>query len=78
MQDSLADFVLRTKEAILAKEDVNVIMVNWVNGANLEYDQSAQNTRVVGALIAYFMRTISVSDGIVLVTLVSSKHDIRF
>lgn len=60
MQDQLADFVPRMTRAILAADDVNVIMVNWVSGANLEYDQSAQNTRVVGAVTAYLMKVISV------------------
>lgn len=45
------------------KEDVNVVVVDWQNGANTQgnYDQAAANTRVVGALTANLMTSLFTS-----------------
>jgi hypothetical protein len=36
---------------LLAKEDNNVIIVEWEEGAKAVYPQAAANTRVVGAQV---------------------------
>ncbi|KAL3869623.1 hypothetical protein ACJMK2_042288 [Sinanodonta woodiana] len=53
------------KDAILEREDVNVILVNWVKGAQkTNYAQVVANTRVVGALLALLMKTLdNVAEG---------------
>jgi pimeloyl-ACP methyl ester carboxylesterase len=38
--------------AFLARDDLNVIRVNWQIGASGSYNQATQNTRVVGAQVA--------------------------
>ncbi|KAH3698226.1 hypothetical protein DPMN_085745 [Dreissena polymorpha] len=43
-------------QAIIKREDANVFAVDWSKGAhNINYNQAAANTRVVGALIAQFI-----------------------
>lgn len=45
------------------QDDLNVIVVDWEKGADsMIYQQSAANTRVVGATIAQLLRTL-VSNG---------------
>ena len=40
------------KDALLTKEDVNVIVVGWKEGADdLYYPQAVGNTRLVGAMV---------------------------
>ena len=52
------------RDAHLAKEDVNVIAVNWEKGADsVNYQQSVANTRVVGALIGEFMKELHSATG---------------
>ncbi|ESO93553.1 hypothetical protein LOTGIDRAFT_215949 [Lottia gigantea] len=43
---------------LLRAEDVNVIIVDWGNGAGLPYDQASSNTRVVGAQIAQLINAM--------------------
>ncbi|KAJ8025505.1 Pancreatic triacylglycerol lipase [Holothuria leucospilota] len=43
---------LDIKDRLLAKEDLNVIMVDWAKGADSLYDKARQNIRVVGMEIA--------------------------
>ncbi|KAL3869628.1 hypothetical protein ACJMK2_042293 [Sinanodonta woodiana] len=51
---------LNTKDAILEREDVNVIIVDWHDGAfQNNYARSVANARVVGALIALLMKTLN-------------------
>ena len=44
------------KDALLDREDCNVILVDWSKGAGYPYGQAAGNTRLVGAQIAVLIR----------------------
>lgn len=46
--------------ALLDREDVNVICVDWSLGASPPYTQAVANTRLVGAIVAHFIRIIQV------------------
>ncbi|KAL3869627.1 hypothetical protein ACJMK2_042292 [Sinanodonta woodiana] len=51
---------INMKDAILERDDVNVILVDWVKGARItNYAQVVANTRVVGALLALLMKTLA-------------------
>ncbi|KAM3666260.1 pancreatic triacylglycerol lipase [Ammospiza maritima maritima] len=50
----LADMCKR----MLTVEDVNCICVNWQRGAMCSYTQAANNVRIVGAEIAYFVNVL--------------------
>lgn len=54
----VAKWVSKMTQTIMAKDDVNVIVVDWVGGAAVAYDQAVGNTRLVGAQIANLVRTI--------------------
>ncbi|XP_064287486.1 pancreatic triacylglycerol lipase-like isoform X2 [Passer domesticus] len=43
---------------MLTVEDVNCICVSWKKGARCQYTQAANNVRVVGAEIAYFINVL--------------------
>ncbi|XP_072280895.1 pancreatic triacylglycerol lipase-like [Pyxicephalus adspersus] len=45
-------------QAMLQVEDVNCICVDWHGGSLALYTQASNNIRVVGAEVAYFIRTI--------------------
>nr|XP_026690490.1 pancreatic triacylglycerol lipase-like isoform X1 [Ciona intestinalis] len=53
------------KNVLLDAEDVNVIVVNWEQGANpkLNYGQATANTRVVGAEIALLINRLEEQSG---------------
>lgn len=52
------------KNALLKREDCNVIVVNWNPGARVMYPQAAGNTRLVGVQTAVLIRfLISSSSG---------------
>ncbi|KAL3869917.1 hypothetical protein ACJMK2_042539 [Sinanodonta woodiana] len=52
-------WVTNMKDAILQREDANVITVDWSKGANqANYVQVVANTRVVGALLSLLMNTL--------------------
>ena len=54
----------RIKDALLDREDCNVILVDWSQGARFPYRQAAGNTRLVGAQIAELIKfLISSSSG---------------
>jgi len=55
-----SDYMTDIKDALLEREDANVILVEWKKGAsyNPRYYKSATNTRVVGAEIAFIMRRL--------------------
>ena len=44
------------KDAILRREDCNVVLVDWSKGSRQPYRQSAGNTRLVGAQVAELIR----------------------
>ena len=44
------------KDALLDREDCNVILVDWSGGSKTEYEQAAGNTRLVGVQIAELIR----------------------
>ena len=44
------------KDALLDREDCNVILVDWSRGARHPYGQAAGNTRLVGAQAAVLIR----------------------
>ena len=46
------------KNALLEREDCNVICVDWAGGAKRLYEQSVGNTRLVGAEIAELIKFI--------------------
>ncbi|XP_045158432.1 inactive pancreatic lipase-related protein 1-like [Mercenaria mercenaria] len=62
--DGRETWVVNMKNALLEKEDVNVISVDWEKGADTkDYNQAAANTRVVGALIAQLITSLLMSAG---------------
>jgi len=58
MGKSLASWVPRMADAVLKKEDVNVIMVDWVKGAAVFYDNAVSNTRMVGVIINKYLKNL--------------------
>lgn len=44
------------KEKLLKRDDFNIIIVDWSNGAKAPYEQAAGNTRIVGAQMAELIR----------------------
>ena len=44
------------KDALLDRENCNLILVDWSKGAKFPYGQAAGNTRLVGAQIAVLIR----------------------
>ncbi|KAJ7394433.1 hypothetical protein OS493_000242 [Desmophyllum pertusum] len=62
--ESKYTWALRMKNALLDREDCNVILVDWSKGSQIPYDQAAGNTRLVGAQVAELIRfLISSSSG---------------
>ena len=59
------DFYLSSiKDALLDREDCNVVLVDWSHGAGFPYAQAAGNIRLVGAQVAELIRfLISSSSG---------------
>ncbi|CAH1271912.1 PNLIP [Branchiostoma lanceolatum] len=56
MDDRTEEWLVMTTDAILARDDVNVVIVDWGGGAmELDYSQVAANARVVGAELARFI-----------------------
>ncbi|CAG7837711.1 unnamed protein product [Allacma fusca] len=56
--NSTTPWVVKTKNAILDKEDSNVLVVDWYPGASLNYLKSVDNARLVGAQIAALLQFI--------------------
>lgn len=54
---------LKVKDALLLREDCNVIVVDWSIGANKDYFQSAGNTRLVGAMVGELIKSLISSVG---------------
>ncbi|KAL9951948.1 hypothetical protein ACROYT_G044706 [Oculina patagonica] len=62
--ESINTWAMRMKDALLNREDCNVILVDWSKGARDLYRQAAGNTRLVGAQVAELIRfLISTSTG---------------
>jgi len=58
-QDGSDSFLTDMKNAFLDREDLNVVIVDWGGGASqLNYQQSASNTRTVGAMTALVYQNI--------------------
>ena len=51
------------RDALLTREDSNVILTDWSGGAFQSYGQSAGNTRLVGAQIAELIKFIIKRNG---------------
>lgn len=49
-------WTIELKDALLQREDCNVILVDWSKGAKRRYGQSVGNTRLVGAQVAELIR----------------------
>ncbi len=45
---------------LLGKSDYNIISVDWMIGATPPYTQAVANARLVGAIIADFLKSIQV------------------
>ncbi|XP_076756831.1 pancreatic triacylglycerol lipase [Xylocopa sonorina] len=45
-------WIMRTVKELLVREDCNVMIVNWIDGAGPPYTQAVANTRLVGAMTA--------------------------
>ncbi len=45
---------------LLSKDDYNIISVDWMIGATPPYSQAVANARLVGAIIADFLKSIQV------------------
>jgi len=51
------------KNALLDREDCNVILVDWSGGSKTLYGQAAGNTRLVGVQIAELIKFLISSNG---------------
>lgn len=60
-EDRVRTYPTRMKNALLEREDCNVIVVNWNPGARGFYPQAAGNTRLVGAQTAVLIRFLITS-----------------
>ncbi|KAK7503999.1 hypothetical protein BaRGS_00004731 [Batillaria attramentaria] len=52
LQNYRSPWIVELTQALLQRDDVNVISVNWAAGSGFPYTQAAANTRVVGAEVA--------------------------
>ncbi|XP_033636769.1 pancreatic lipase-related protein 3-like [Asterias rubens] len=58
-------WVMELKDALLDKEDVNIITVDWADGADeLNYMKSVQNIRVVGREVANLIQLMQDQEGL--------------
>ena len=51
-------------EALLERDDMNVIVVAWEKGSHVSYHQAAANCRLVGAQIAYLVELLHNKTGL--------------
>ena len=61
--DGYFKWMVRLKDALLAKGDFNVFLTDWSVGANQLYDQSAGNTRLVGAIAGELIQFLIYNSG---------------
>ena len=54
--ESINTWARPMKDALLDRENCNVILVDWSKGARFPYGRAAGNTRLVGAQIAVLIR----------------------
>ncbi|XP_064477436.1 pancreatic triacylglycerol lipase-like [Ornithodoros turicata] len=59
----LTDWMVKMKDAYLAKDDCNVVLVDWKAGTLHSYVQAVANTRLVGAEIALFVNKLKNATG---------------
>ncbi|XP_068720095.1 pancreatic triacylglycerol lipase-like [Montipora capricornis] len=57
------DWMLRLKDALLDKDNFNVILIDWEKGAKQIYEQSTANTRLVGVMTAELINFLIVQGG---------------
>lgn len=56
-------WMIKTKDKLLMKDDLNVVLVGWEDGANnIWYPQAASNVRTVGAELAAFVNMLNEFD----------------
>ncbi|XP_069837853.1 pancreatic lipase-related protein 2-like [Dendropsophus ebraccatus] len=58
LDDGQKSWMVGMCQAMLQVEDVNCICVDWSGGSRTLYTQAANNIRVVGAEVAYFVNTL--------------------
>lgn len=46
------------KNALLKRDDINVVIVAWYNGSHVGYSKAAANCRLVGAQIAHLVEAL--------------------
>ncbi|XP_064479545.1 pancreatic triacylglycerol lipase-like [Ornithodoros turicata] len=59
----LTDWMIKMKDAYLAKDDCNVVLVDWKDGTLQSYVHAVANTRLVGAEIALFVNKLKNTTG---------------
>ena len=59
----LGEWAEEMKNALLVREDANVILVDWSGGSRQLYGQAAGNTRLVGAQIGELIKFIIDNNG---------------
>ncbi|XP_078605446.1 pancreatic triacylglycerol lipase-like isoform X2 [Branchiostoma floridae x Branchiostoma japonicum] len=65
MDDRTEEWLVTATAAILDRDDVNVVIVDWGGGAmELDYSQVAANARVVGAELARFIAFLKEDAGV--------------
>uniref|UniRef100_A0A646QDY9 Phospholipase A1 n=1 Tax=Hemiscolopendra marginata TaxID=943146 RepID=A0A646QDY9_9MYRI len=52
------EWIRIAKKELLRIEDMNVILVDWRNGATINYFRSASNVRILGAMVAKFVNVL--------------------
>ena len=57
------DWMHRLKDALLDKDDFNVILIDWEDGANQIYEKSTANTRLVGVMTGELINFLIVQGG---------------
>ena len=56
LEHSDVQWLITTKDKLLKRDDFNIIIVDWSNGAKSPFEQATGNTRVVGAQMAELIR----------------------
>jgi pancreatic triacylglycerol lipase len=56
--NSTSDWVVKTKNALLDKEDLNILVIDWAPGASQSYLKGVGNARLVGAQISMLLQFV--------------------